>query len=65
MINNIDESIYQKYKNYNLIVTNKISENEISSTIVRSMVSNNNNKVLKYIDPKVYDYIKRNNLYVS
>lgn len=65
MRNNIDESIYQKYKNYNLIVTNKISKNEISSTIVRSMVSNNNDKVLKYIDPKVYDYIKRNNLYVS
>lgn len=58
---NVDEIL----NNYNLIVTNKISENEISSTIVRSMVSNNNDKVLKYIDPKVYDYIKRNNLYVS
>lgn len=63
--NNIDESIYQKYKKYNVIVTSKISEDEISSTIVRSMVSNNNDKILKYIDSKVYDYIKRNNLYVS
>lgn len=65
MRNNIDASVYQKYKNYNLIVTSKISENEISSTIVRSMVSNNNDEVLKCIDSKVYDYIKRNNLYVS
>ncbi len=63
--NNIDESIYKKYEKYNFIVTNKISSKEISSTIVRSMIVNGNKDVLKYIDLKVYDYIKRNNLYVS
>lgn len=63
--NNIDESIYKRYEKYNFIVTNKISSKEISSTIVRNMIANGNKDVLKYIDLKVYDYIKRNNLYVS
>lgn len=63
--NNIDESIYKKYEKYNFIVTNKLSSKEISSTIVRNMIVNGNKDVLKYIDLKVYDYIKRNNLYVS
>lgn len=63
--NNIDESIYKKYEKYNFIVTNKISSKEISSTIVRNMIVNGNKDVLKHIDLKVYDYIKRNNLYVS
>lgn len=63
--NNIDESIYKKYEKYNFIVTNKISSKEISSTIVRNMIVNGNKDGLKYIDLKVYDYIKRNNLYVS
>lgn len=63
--NKIDESIYKKYEKYNFIVTNKISSKEISSTIVRNMIVNGNKDVLKYIDLKVYDYIKRNNLYVS
>lgn len=63
--NDIEESIYKKYENYNFIVKNKISSKEISSTIVRNMILNNNKEVLKYIDLKVYDYIKRNNLYVS
>lgn len=63
--NNIDESIYKKYEKYNFIVTNKISNKEISSTIVRNMIANGNKDVLKYIDLKIYDYIKRNNLYVS
>ena len=63
--NDIEEYIYKKYENYNFIVKNKISSKEISSTIVRNMILNNNKDVLKYIDLKVYDYIKRNNLYVS
>lgn len=63
--NDIEESIYKKYENYNFIVKNKIPSKEISSTIVRNMILNNNKDVLKYIDLKVYDYIKRNNLYVS
>lgn len=63
--NNINESIYKKYKPYNFIVTSKISNEEISSTIVRNMIKDKNNKVLKYIDSKVYNYITRNNLYVS
>ena len=63
--NDIEESIYKKYENYNFIVKNKISSKQISSTIVRNMILNNNKDVLKYIDLKVYDYIKRNNLYVS
>lgn len=63
--NDIDKSIYKKYKKYNFIVTNKISSKEISSTIVRNMIINGNKDVLKYIDLNIYDYIKRNNLYVS
>lgn len=63
--NDIDESIYKKYEPYNFIVTNRISSEEISSTIVRNMIKNKNEEVLKYIDLKVYDYIRRNNLYVS
>lgn len=63
--NDINESIYKKYEKYNFIVKNKISSKEISSTIVRNMIINGNKDVLKYIDLKVYDYIKRNNLYVS
>ena len=63
--NNINESIYKKYKPYNFIVTSKISNEEISSTIARNMIKDKNNKVLKYIDLKVYNYITRNNLYVS
>ncbi len=63
--NNINESIYKKYKSYNFIVTSKISNEEISSTIARNMIKDKNNKVLKYIDSKVYNYIIRNNLYVS
>lgn len=63
--NDIDEFTYKKYEQYNLIVTNKISSEEISSTIVRNMLRDKNKEVLKYIDLKVYDYIKRNNLYVS
>ena len=63
--NNINESIYKKYKPYNFIVTSKISNEKISSTIVRNMIKDKNNKVLKYIDSKVYNYITRNNLYVS
>ena len=63
--NDIDDSIYMKYEKYNFIVTNKISNKEISSTIVRNMIANDNKDVFKYIDSKVYNYIKRNNLYVS
>lgn len=63
--NDIDEFTYKKYEQYNFIVTNKISSEEISSTIVRNMLRDKNKEVLKYIDLKVYDYIKRNNLYVS
>ena len=35
---NIDKSFYRKYKNYNLTIINKISNNEITSTMVRNMI---------------------------
>lgn len=62
--NNIDLNIYKQYEKYNFIYLDKVSKKEISSTVVRKMILENNKEVLKYIDLKVYNYIKRNNLYI-
>lgn len=62
---NIDKSVYDKYLKYNFIVTDKVSNEDISSTIVRNMILNKDRNILKYIDIKVYNYIKINNLYIN
>ena len=63
--NNIDACVYDKYSKYNFIVTNKVDSEDVSSTMVRNMILNKDKDILKYIDMKVYKYIKRNNLYVN
>ena len=59
------EPILEKYRQYrqNIIVT-KIKEKTISSTKIRTYLKQNNNlKARIYIDRKIYNYIKENNLY--
>lgn len=36
---------------------------EVSSTLIRTMLKNDDPNITKYIDSKVYDYIKENHLY--
>ena len=50
-----------KYK-YNYIVIDR-DENEISSTEIRSMIRNNDKKVMEYLPEEVYNYIIENELY--
>ena len=63
--NDIDKSVYDKYLKYNFVVTNKVDSENVSSTMVRNMILNKDREILKYIDMEVYNYIKRNNLYVN
>ena len=59
------EPILEKYRQYrqNIIVT-KIKEKTISSTKIRTYLKQNNNlKARIYIDRKIYNYIRENNLY--
>lgn len=58
-----------KWKNYNLI-KNKYKymiierdSNIINSTTIRQMLKENNMEVKKYLNERVYEYIKENNLY--
>ncbi len=53
------EEIKDKYK-YIVIDRNK---EEISSTQIRDMIKNSNEKITKYISKDVYEYIKENKLY--
>ena len=54
---------YDKIKDrYNYIVVER-DENEISSTIIRNMIKNNDSDVDKYLPKEVYDYIVENKLY--
>ena len=53
---------YSKIKDQQYIVI-KRDKNEISSTQIREMIANNNNKVQKYLSKEVYEYIKKNELY--
>ena len=58
---NIDEYIEKFDKRENLIVVNNFDSIPISSTEIRQNVDNQD--VKKYIDDRVYKYIKDNNLY--
>lgn len=57
--------LLEKYKEYrkNIIIA-KVASHKISSTTIRTYLKQNNNlKARLYIDKKVYNYIKENNLY--
>ena len=62
--NNLDEilSKYEKYKD-NIIITN-IKSNTISSSYIRDELKEKNYNLNDYLDQKVIDYIKENNLYI-
>lgn len=62
--NNLDEILlkYEKYKN-NIIITN-IKSNTISSSYIRDELKEKNYNLNDYLDQKVIDYIKENNLYI-
>ncbi len=62
--NNLDEILlkYEKYKN-NIIITN-IKSNTISSSYIREELKEKNYDLNDYLDQKVIDYIKENNLYI-
>ncbi len=54
---------YNKIKvKYKYIVINR-DEKEISSTQIRNMIKNNDNKVMEYLPKEVYNYIIENELY--
>ena len=63
--NNLDEilSKYEKYKD-NIIITN-IKSNTISSSYIRDELKEKNYNLNDYLDQKVIDYIKENNLYIE
>ena len=62
--NNLDEILlkYEKYKD-NIIITN-IKSNTISSSYIRDELKEKNYNLNNYLDQKVIDYIKENNLYI-
>lgn len=62
--NNLDEilSKYEKYKD-NIIITN-IKSNTISSSYIRDELKEKKYNLNDYLDQKVIDYIKENNLYI-
>lgn len=62
--NNLDEILlkYEKYKD-NIIITN-IKSNTISSSYLRDELKEKNYDLNDYLDQKVIDYIKENNLYI-
>ena len=62
--NNLDEILlkYEKYKD-NIIITN-IKSNTISSSYIRDEIKEKNYNLNDYLDQKVIDYIKENNLYI-
>ncbi len=54
---------YNKIKDkYNYIVVDR-NENEISSTEIRNMIKNGDEKAIRYLPEEVYEYIIENNLY--
>ena len=54
---------YDKIKDkYNYIVIDRDAK-EISSTTIREMLKNNDEKVIEYLPKEVYEYIDRNKLY--
>ena len=62
--NKLDEILlkYEKYKD-NIIITN-IKSNNISSSYIRDELKEKNYNLNDYLDQKVIDYIKENNLYI-
>ena len=62
--NNLDEILlkYEKYKD-NIIITN-IKSNTISSSYIRDELKEKNYNLNDYLNQKVIDYIKENNLYI-
>lgn len=62
--NNLAEILlkYEKYKD-NIIITN-IKSNTISSSYIRDELKEKNYNLNDYLDQKVIDYIKENNLYI-
>ena len=62
--NNLDEILlkYEKYKD-NIIITN-IKSTNISSSYIRDELKEKNYNLNDYLDQKVIDYIKENNLYI-
>lgn len=54
---------YSKIKDQKYIVI-KRDKNEISSTQIRKMIAKNDNEVQKYLSKEVYEYIKKNELYI-
>ena len=54
---------YEKIRDkYNYIVIDR-DEKEVSSTGIREMIKNGNEKVIKYLPKEVYNYIIENKLY--
>lgn len=54
---------YDKIKDkYNYIIIDR-NKNEISSTQIREMIKNGNEKVMEYLPEEVYNYIMENELY--
>ena len=59
------EKILKKYAKYREnIVVSEVSESNISSTMIREKLKNNEN-VLDFIDKDVYNYIVENKLYIE
>lgn len=61
---NIDNLLNKYYKYKDRIVITNIKEEVISSTYIRNLLKDKNNKeILKYIDKSVHEYINNNSLY--
>lgn len=59
------EPLLEKYKEYrDNIVVSEVKQNDISSTIIRDRIKNNEN-ILDFIEEEVYNYIVENKLYVG
>jgi nicotinate (nicotinamide) nucleotide adenylyltransferase len=58
---NVD-NVLKKYQGYidNIIIT-ELLENELSSTYIRNNIMNED--ICKYLDERVYSYIRKNNIY--
>lgn len=59
------EPLLKKYGKYREnIVVSEVKQNDISSTIIRDRIKNNEN-ILDFIEEEVYNYIVENKLYVG
>lgn len=62
--NNLDEILLKYEKNKDNIIITNIESNTISSSYIRDELKNKNYNLNNYLDQKVIDYIKENNLYI-